>query len=221
MSAWAKFPTTWIIQDKTLNALSWQKYKSDATVALLILMALVIKRNIDNMGISTEERAKASPDVVGITYDQIQTLVCISRSKVSKGLALLMQLKIIERSIVNRSFYKISGLGEAGQWAKLPQRRLMSHNRISAFETFTLRTKSELNALKLYLLMIAFRSSTSSYAHLGYSKLTEYAGVMANDIMKAKSHLINLGLISVDYDFDNAKDKSKPPLRYKLHGLQS
>lgn len=219
MSAWTKFPTSWIIQDKGLTSFSWQSYKSDATAALLILMALVIRRNMNNMGVSTEERANLDTDIVEATYDQIQALVYISRSKISKGLGLLMKLKIIERSIVNRSFYKIFGLGLAGNWAKLPQRRLMTYNRITAFEIFTLRTKSELNALKLYLLMVAFRSSKTSYAHLGYTKFTEYAGVNPNDIMKAKSHLINLGLISVDFDIENAKDKSNPPLRYKVHGL--
>lgn len=218
MSAWAKFPTGWIIKQKGLSNLSWHLYKSDAIAALLVLMALSIKRNIDNIETKDEER-EAGLTGVKATYDEIQALIDISRIKVAKGLAVLKEKGIIWVVPNQRSEYQIKGLDIAGEWAALPQSRLMTHRRIFAFESFTLRTKSELDALKLYLLMIAFRNHKSGFAHLAYGNFHEYAGVSANYVMKAKSHLINLGLITVQQDFDNAKDKTNPPMCYRINGL--
>ncbi len=220
MSAWTNFPTAWIIADKKLDGLSWHRYKADAIAALLILIALAIKRNMDRMGIEQDERiALSNNEYVKATYDDLQDMLLISRSKVANGIALLIGFNIIERAINNKSLYKLTGCTQIGKWAKLPQGILMRGKRLTGFDSFTLRSKNELNALKLYLLMIAFRNTKTSYASLGYSAFTEYTGVQPNDIKKAKSHLINLNLISVEANTDFVQDKTKPSLRYKLTGL--
>lgn len=219
MSAWAKFPTEWIIQKKLIS-FSWQKDKSDAIAALLVLIALSIKFNTSKIGLTPEQRSLLSEsEMVKATYDEILDMVDISRIKVANGLAILMQQNLIQRSPDNPSVYKIPGINEAGKWGKLPQSLLLRDDRLVGFYTLTLRNKHELNALKLYLVMLAFRSSATSYASLGYPTLTEYTGVAGNDIKKAKSHLINMGLISVDTNIEFVKDNTKPSLRYKLIGL--
>ncbi|MBU4233957.1 MAG: hypothetical protein L6277_15640 [Desulfobacterales bacterium] len=213
MGAWAKFPTKWILQQE-LNFIVWRKHKSDGIAALLVLIALAVKRNRDKMGAPEDDAS-----IVKATYDEIQDLVAISRIKVSKGLALLVALEIIKR-VDNRSHYHIVGIDVPGEWAKLPQERLMQQpGRISVFGPFNLRSKSELDALKLYLLMVAFRSSKTGCAHIGYEKITKYTGVIARDLKKAKSHLISLGLIHVDLDLEKDRENARPPMRYKILGL--
>ncbi len=215
MLAWAKFPTKWIIEKK-LKQIAWKRHKSDGTAALLVLIALAVKRNRDQFKRGTEVNAL----IVKATYDDIQDLIGISRSKVSKGLDLLEGLNIIERVSNKRSHYSIIGLDVSGCWGKLPQGLLIQQTgRISAFEPFHLRSRSELDALKLYLLMVAFRNSVTGYAHIGYKKITEYTGVDKRHLKRAKSHLINLGLIHVDLDYENALEKANPPLRYNVLGL--
>ena len=213
--AWAKFPTRWILQRK-LNLISWRAYKSDGTAALLVLIALAVKRNRDQV----ERVPEGDASMVKATYDEIQDLIGISRAKVAHGLDLLARLRIIERVEDKRSYYRIIGLNEPGRWAKLPQELMMDQpGRISAFDPFTLRSKSEFDALKLYLLMVAFRNTRTGFAHIGYEKISEYTGVGTRYLRKAKSHLISLGLIHVDLDYENAMEQSKPPLRYKVLGL--
>lgn len=215
MGAWAKFPTRWILQQKGLNFIDWRKYRSNGIAALLVLIALAIKRNLDQK----ERRSGGDGSIVVATYDEIQELVYMSRSKVAKGLALLIELKIIERVEDNRSNYRLVGLDSAGGWAKLPQSQLIQSGRISVFDAFHLRSASELHALKLYLLMVAIRDRRTGYAHIGYEKITEYTGVHASNLKRAKSHLISLRLISAEDDYEFAEVKAKPPLRYKILGL--
>jgi hypothetical protein len=138
---------------------------------------------------------------------------------VANGLALLADLKIISKD-KNRSHYRIISLDVPGSWGKLPQQWLMKQPG-HIFGSFSLRSKSELDALKIYLLLLAFRNDINNYAHIGYAKITEYTGVSAKNLKKAKSHLINLDLIHMEYDSDYAFEKaSRPPLRYKILGLQ-
>lgn len=215
MPAWAKFPTGWIIQQRGLRDIVWKRHKSDGTAALLVLTALSVKRNRDKK----HKPHNGDGTIVVATYEDIQNLIALSRLKISNGLALLDKLEVIER-LENRSHYRIVGLDVPGGWAKLPQELLMQQQeRIFLFDSFYLRSKSELDALKIYCLMLAFRSNTTGYAHIGYEKIAEYTGVRPNDLRKAKSHLISLGLIHSDLDFENAMDRSNPPLRYKILGL--
>ncbi|OGU18629.1 MAG: hypothetical protein A2X85_17475 [Geobacteraceae bacterium GWF2_54_21] len=215
MKAWAQFPTKWILQNKDLNQILWRQHKSNGIAALLVLIALVVKRNVDKIKGPSPDDAST----VIATYNDIQKLVTISRSKVSKGLTLLTDLNIIERVEANRSNYRLHGVVAQGEWAMLPQEHLMLSGRISAFDAFNLRSQSELDALKIYLLMVAFRNTKSGYAHIGFNKITEYTGVSTRNLKKAKSHLISLGLIHADSDTENVQVGAHPPLRYKILGF--
>ena len=101
------------------------------------------------------ERSEDDATIVKATYDEIQDLIGISRSKIANGLALLVDLKIIVKD-KNRSHYRIIGLDVAGSWTKLPQEWLLQQPG-HIFEPFNLRSKSELDALKIYLLLLTFR----------------------------------------------------------------
>lgn len=214
--AWAKFPTRWI-HDGVLKEFLWGQHKGDAIAALLLLIALAIRRNRQNM--RSQSVGEMDGEIVIATYDDLLALIPMSRAKVSGGLARLMELGVVVRDEQVASVYRLPGVGEDGGWAKLPQSQLMSQGHMAAFSGFTLRKQTELDALKLYLLMIAMRSSKTGFAHIGYPKMVEYSGIATNRIKRAKSHLISSELIHVETDEGGMRDEGRPPMRYKVLGL--
>jgi hypothetical protein len=214
--AWAKFPTRWI-HDGVLKGFVWGQHKGDAIAALLLLIAMAIQRNRQNM--RSQRVGEIDGEIVIATYDDLLGLMPMSRAKVASGLALLMEMRVAVRDEQIASVYRLPGIGENGGWAKLPQSQLMAQGHMAAFAGFTLRKQTELDALKLYLLMIAMRSNQTGFAHIGYPKMTEYSGVAANRIKRAKSHLISSELIHVETDEGGRRDEGRPPMRYKILGL--
>lgn len=212
--AWAKFPTRWI-HNSGLKGFSWKRYKGDATAALLVLIALCIQRNLNGRSDATFPANDASAFA---TYDQLQSLTGISRAKLAAGLRLLIAYQVIKKEPA-QSMYSLPGVSLAGDWAKLPQAHLMTSGSIDAFQHFTLRGQTELDALKLYMLLIAMRSSHSGFAHIGHDKLVEYTGVQANKVKRAKSFLIANDLIHVENDPNATNNKLRPPMRYSIRGL--
>lgn len=54
--AWAKIPTAWVIHESKLARFSWKQHGSDATAALILLIALAIRYNQSNTGKKVEDR---------------------------------------------------------------------------------------------------------------------------------------------------------------------
>lgn len=69
---------------------------------------------------------------------------------------------------------------------------------VQAFTSFKLRSKVELHALKIYLVIVAFRNNSTNYTQLSYEKISEYAFVQKNDIKSALSLLVTNKLIQID-----------------------
>lgn len=214
--AWAKFPTRWI-NDGALKQFVWGEQKGDAVAALLLIIALAIRRNRQGMKLDTS--LAPDSDIVVATYDDLLDLVPMSRAKVSGGLALLLRAGVVVRDAQIASVYRLPGVGENGGWGQLPQDYLMKSGHVAAFDGMTLRNQTELDALKLYLLMIARRNYQTGYAHVGYPKMVDYTGVSGNRIKRAKSHLISRDLIYVESDPDAKREDGRPPMRYKIRGL--
>lgn len=215
--AWAKFPTKWILRDKKLTQIIWGKHKSNATASLLLLIALTIIRN--RQGLRDEQALPSDTEFVVATYDRLLEMIPISRAKVAGGLALLLELGIVERDEKVRSVYRLPGILESGSWAKMPQSILMHSSSIAIFKDFTLRNQVELDAIKLYMLLIAFRHSQTGFARIGYEKIEDYTGIPGRRIKRAKSLLIAHDLIYVESDQASAKQNGRPPMQYKLLGL--
>lgn len=211
--AWAKLPTRWILADG-LKKLTWGQYRGDAIATLLVLVALTIRRNLK--GRTLPDGLPAIDETAVATYDDLQALTGLSRAKVAAAIRLLVEHGVIERGDTVSS-YRLPGVGDDGGWAKLPQTHLLVAG--SLFHGLTLRNQAELDGLKLYLFIIAGRSSRSGYAHIGYSKLVEHTGVQANRIRRAKSFLIANDLIFAENDPDAAIEQGRRPLRYKVIGL--
>lgn len=198
MKEWVKMPSLWIRSegDPKLASLRWIGHqKSNQIAALMIYIVLVHHAN---------DTATGEFDDVGytrITYNQISEITGLSRAKIAGGLQVLKELEVIKMRIEGRNnLYRIVDYGQKSGWAKLPARGLYTKDlkRISAFHSFNLRSKVELNALKAYLLIVALRSNNTNYAIVSYEKIVDYTGIVRNDVKSALSLLVTHGLIHVE-----------------------
>ena len=212
--AWAKFPSSWI-HNEGLKNFVWGRQKGDATAALVVLIALAIKRNMRGLA----GPIPGNDQTVVATYDQLQALTGISRAKLAAALRLLHGQGLIEKDEV-QSVYRLPGVSVAGGWVMLPQDKLMAAGTLRAFQYFTLRNQTELDALKIYMLILAMRSGKSGFAHIGHDKIIQYTGIQANRVKRAKSLLIANGLIHAENDPNPTPDKMRLPLRYVVLGLE-
>lgn len=155
------------------------------------------------------------------SYDDLQEFTALSRAKIAAGLSLLKNtglIKISQEEQTNRYF--LEGVAEPGKWAKLPQTRLLTGvTGVPFFSTFHLRLQNELNALKLYLLLIAYRDTKTNYTTIGYEKISKLSGIMKNHIRRALSLLIHYDLVRVDHTEPMNGESGHPYNRYRIQGL--
>lgn len=162
MKDWVRLPSEWI-EGGGLREFRWADAGANNTAALMTLIAIA-------------HHADDRHGVAKLTYDDFNTLISLSRAKISSGLGLLEERGIIE-DLGRRSTYRIAAYNPAGGWAKLPAKALYSGDRIAAFDEFKLRNIAELNALKLYLLFAARRGRDTNMANISFDKIQEYSGV--------------------------------------------
>ncbi|MDP4535592.1 hypothetical protein Q3O60_05285 [Alkalimonas collagenimarina] len=198
MKQWVKMPSDWIKDGEgtKLRSLKWQgEEKSDYIAALMLYLIFVHHAN-DEITTQFDEVGRCS-----ITYDALLAITGLSKAKISGGIQVLKSLELIlVLQNGNRNVYVVKNYGEFSGWAKLPAKRLYSRSmsELSVFQNFKLRSKVELNALKIYLLILALRNNHSNAASVSYEKISTYTGVARNDIRKALSFLVTQGLVHVD-----------------------
>jgi DNA-binding transcriptional ArsR family regulator len=185
MKAWMPFPTQWI-RATGLKRFPWKRSGagSDNIAALMCLIA--ISHIVDDV-----------TGVARITYTDLHERTGLSRSKLSAGLKILKHKNLLETEGQARSHYHLRNYGQGG-WGKMPVRTMYESGRITAFSGFNLRKRTELDALKVFLLIVAFRGEDINAAHIGYEKIVEHSGVHGNRIKAAISLLTNHELIVVD-----------------------
>jgi hypothetical protein len=190
---------TWQLIDKTnspLHKLKWVgQEKSDYIAALMLYITIVHHAN-DKQSLKDGNLGDTQ-----LSYDKLCELTCISRTKVSRGLKVLVHLNFITiNSRVKPNIFTVIGLQGGKRWAKLPAKGLYNNNLsyVRPFNSFKLRSKVELNALKIYLVLIAFRDNSTGSTNIGYDRLVDYSAVQRNDIKSALSLLVANELIQVD-----------------------
>jgi hypothetical protein len=163
------------------------------------------------------------PGFARLSYSDFQKITDRSRPKISGGLKKLVELNLIEADkAAKANVYKIVRYDPEKKWAKLPLKYLYGKNypEIAVFHKFNFRSKVELDALKLYLLFIAFRNNELNHAIISYEKISQYTGISENNIRSAVSLLINLDLISID-KIQNAQVRSRMNNLYRIKGIRS
>jgi hypothetical protein len=126
---------------------------------------------------------------------------------------------LIERGSEGRSHFKLGSYDRARGWAKLPARSIYSSGRIKAFSEFKLRQRSELDALKMFLLFVAFRGEDINAANISYDGIEKYSGVRTARIKSGISLLVSLDMIKVD----QVPKIDEPGVRhtYRIVGVES
>lgn len=199
METWVQLPTWWVrdlTEDSFLKKMNWSSpgKNSHNTAALMVLLA--IASNVSH-------RETGRNPVIGsveLSFSDLSEITSLSRKLVSEGLKKLVDAGLIEKNKdrrVNRYKLQIneSNLG----WGKLPAKKLYDsrNESIKAFKHFKLRSKIEMNALKIYFLVVALRDSNLNHSMMTYDTITKYTGVRRSDINGAISFLTSCELVRV------------------------
>jgi DNA-binding transcriptional ArsR family regulator len=182
---WVRLPTRWIL-DEGLRQYRWGANQGSNAIAALMLLAVIA------------HHADGDTGVAFLTYDQLTHCTGLSRAKVAGGLTVLAKQELIERQEPGRSGYKLANYAKERGWGKLPARRLYSRDgEIPFFHELKLRSRTELDALKLFFLFVERRSEKTNLAHISYDKITEYSGLDRSAIRRGLSLLAANGIVHV------------------------
>jgi DNA-binding transcriptional ArsR family regulator len=203
---WVMLPTGWIREGK-LTSFRWAAGLGSANTAALMSLT-AIAHATDDEGASK------------LTYDQLCLVAGLSRAKLSQALTILEAQSLIERCHRGRSTFRLVGLNRAGGWGKLPAKGLYSGDVISAFKDFKLRNVAELDALKIYLLIVAFRDNVTNLSRLSYDKILELSGIDRARIRTALSVLTYTGLVHTER-FASTTNQLGVSSAYRLVGIDS
>jgi len=205
---WRQLPTRWI-HNRELKQLRWGQHGADAIAALMVSLVMVHRRPLLSDGTNGGQ--------FSVTYDALERALNISRSKISKGISLLIQQGWIARGD-SRSLYRFTS--PDAPWGKVPVKTLYDrHGAITAFDGWRLRNPLELDALKLYLLLIAFRDTQKNYASMRYHLMNEYTGVQIGKIKGALNFLVVSNMIYVEREAKEPFDQTNPANLYRIRGV--
>lgn len=178
-----RLPNGWI-EDYDLKRLSWSRNGVDALTALMTLM--VIAQHAD------QETGEAR-----MTYDDLQRATGLSRTTIAGGLGIL-EGWLVDRK--GQSNFTLLNFDQYGGYAFLPAKPLYNaRGRVSFFQEFKRRKAVELDALKLYLLIVSRRDRNTNLAHITYDKIVEYTGMDRDNIKTAISILAANGMVHVEH----------------------
>jgi len=184
---WVRLPVTWIAESG-LASFKWSigGAGADQIAALMVLVA-------------TAHAADRDTGLARLTYDELTARTSLSRVKLSRGLTVLEERQLItRRTDGRRSTVALANFDPTAGWAMLPARSMYSGGRIRAFDEFSLRKKIELDAIKLFLLLVQRRDRKSNLARISYDKIQDYSGIPRQRIKPAVSFLSSLPLVYVE-----------------------
>lgn len=202
-----------------LIMLQWQQHKGASTAALLLLFALAV---ISNQ--AQRDHGLRRNNLVAATYPQLQALVPMSRKLIADGLQLLVMLGAIGMTREGRrTLFTLNGIDRNGGWCMLPQSHLQQrHSHLLRLKVFVdqIRRRESLHALKVYMLILAFRDRHTNFAAIGYDKIGLYTGLRREEISTATAMLASLQLVRQVSDEEHPRRRGDPHHnRYFVCGL--
>jgi hypothetical protein len=182
-----------------LSHLRWRQHKGGATAAIMVLFALAIKSNLDQK----KDGQRINNQVIA-TYEDLMALTNLSRGPIAKGLELLRELgAITTKKNGNGCIYTLEGIDVAGGYCELPQDHLLDGQnvmrRLKGLH-IAIKNRSSLDAMKLYMLLLAFRERKFNVARVSYVAIRQYTGMRKEEISVAVQLLMGAHLIRLARD---------------------
>lgn len=196
-SPWHQLPSAPVMA--ALADLRWQPdHDTPASAATAALMLYVV---LNFLARPTTLADGSATRVSEASYDALGDATGLSRSLIAGGLKRLQRLGLVTATgSAQRRGYVITGPHD--RWFKLPCRAILRDGVLRPFTTFTMRTKHELHAMKLYLYLAAVRPNVSESTMASYERIHERTGVPENDIRRAINVLNASGLlINIDREY--------------------
>jgi hypothetical protein len=218
MREFVKMPSAWITDQAKpgLSQLKWGGHDNAGKIAALMLY-IAIAHHVNQ----EPDREHAEAGFAKLSYSDFEKIVGLSRAKISAGLKNLEEQGILAINKGEKtSVYQLVGFNPKQGWAKLPLRNFYHDGSIKVFSEFHLRKKTELNALKMYLLVAAFRHNEINHTVISYEKIHLYTGIPENDIRSAISLLVTWNLIQVDRTSEPTKTGGGEGVDNEIHGHQ-
>lgn len=216
-SQWHRLPSETV--KAALPQMSWSTADGAKPAAETAALMLFVALNF--MATTWSDEQNQFHALAEGTYVDLGEATGLSRALISAGLQRLVALDLIapEGSHQKRR-YKINWPQEH-RFFKLPCQAIVSGNVIRPFKHFTLRSKHELHAMKLYLYFASIRGNHIFYSMASYETIFDRTRIPERDIRKAISLLIGVGLlVSVDRDHRQMLAKNEPN-KYYLAGYQA
>lgn len=213
-SRWHRLPTAPVLE--ALPKMIWSRADgvppAAETAALMLFIALNFMAST-----STDEQDQFHAVAEG-TYVDLGEATGLSRALISAGLQRLQALGLIApQGSHQKRRYKITWPAEH-RFFKLPCQAITNGNVIVPFKNFTMRSKHELHALKLYLYFASIRSNYVPYSMAAYETIFERTRIPERDIRRAISVLIGAGLLEgVDREHSQTRGVNEPN-KYYLKG---
>jgi hypothetical protein len=190
---WTALPTTWIVEGG-LKKFRWTPGEgANVTAALMMLLPIA-------------HFADQESGVSKVTYNQMMLATGRSREKVSRGLDVLIERSIIKPWAEGQSTYQLIGYDRSHGWGKLPTKRMYAGSEIDALKHFHLRRVTELDALKMYYLIVALRDRNTNFATVGYDRIVELTRIDRSRVKFAISLLVSSGMIHVERQLSDVSD---------------
>lgn len=220
---WARLPTGWIrYKGGLLRFPGGTRAQGVSAIKLyLAVLAAAAEQEITHGRPRGEAR---------LTYDELADRAVVSRGLLPDALLLLAsRIERIKGRGRNPNVYRLLDYDERG-YGQLPVGWIW-HREANVLAQFSAHRRSDLNALKLYLLLLAHRRQSTNTTNLSYNKMTEYTGIHPPRIAEALAVLASAGLIRVSpgevtadelgEEIDlSAPTKHRPANVYRFLGLK-
>ncbi|WP_409275933.1 hypothetical protein [Pseudomonas sp. KCJK9111] len=192
-------PTWWVRDKDGLSRFSAGKDAGQNIAALKCVLAISTAVDFHT------RKAKLS-------LSDLETLTGLSRPMVIRGLAKLQGFGIVAVGKDSRVHeYELTVLKNDDHWGKVPYDRILKQLR-----TLPNRGAIPLTALKLYLLLIAYRPNSSETVLIGYDLIEKYLACQRSQIRPALDILYTHTLISVALEGEERRRRHNA---YQVLGL--
>ena len=148
----------------------------------------------------------------------------LSRLLISRSLRLLEELQAINTvRIGNACAYELIGVERNGGWCAAPHGHLLDGanylRRLKGIRE-TLRRPASLYAMKLYILLLAFRDRRQNITRISYENIGAYTGMRREDISVAWQIIaaLQLGYLADDTEIP-LRSGERSHNRYRVRGL--